>query len=531
MKTRACHALTVLLLVSSLILASCASPTPTATPTEGGPTPTGPVVREPVTINVVRSTNMSQSYSDTLFRESVKKRFDLDLAYVYYPSSSFLEKLSLSFATGSYGDMLELVDNATINRYAKDDFILPLNDYVATKLANYRKAYSDEDWDFMTASLSDARGRLYVLPVRMATGSTGSNIFFYRSDQFQKAGVEVPTTVQELYDGLMAIKSKINPKVTIPNQWGLANVYSGFDCAFRTQNVIWADPDEGGKLVYGPVTDKFRQLLQYMNKLYESDLLAKEFSTMSDEQFWADYAAGNTYFCWRFPGFQKRLNGILKAAKIDPDWEYDLDNLLLSAYEDKGPLQQRYGTFYSSGVALTDKLEGPALDRALEYLDWSCTEEGQLFHEFGIEGETFELKEGVPTFIGEYSDATDSNPAGSYYGKLQDFGPFGYFLVENEAHANKAYPDYKISNEALKDFEYMDLFVPIPYRFTPGEETRQAELYVVVDSVSKEYQLSFIVGKKDPNSDADWNEFIGKMKDAGIDEYLTILREANGRIP
>jgi len=531
MKNRAVIALFALVLALTLAVTACAGPAATATPTVPAATPTGPVVRGPVSIDVVRSTNMSQSYSDDIFRNFVKEMFDLTLNYSYYPSSSFLEKLSLSFATDSYGDMMEIVDIATINRYAKDGFILPLNEYIDAKLTNYKKAYSESEWDYLMSSQTDASGKLFVLPVRMASGSTGSNIFFYRSAQFEKAGVKVPTTVQELYDGLMAIKAKLNPKVTMPNQWGLANVYSGFDCAFRTQNGIWKDPDEGGRLVYGPVTDKFRQLLQYMNKLYESDLLAKEFSTMSDQQFWKEYAAGNTYVCWRFPGFQVRLNGILKAAKIEQDWEYDTGNLLLSAYPDKGPLQQRYGSFYSSGTALTDKLEPAELDRVLEYLDWSCTEEGQIFHEFGIEGETYERKDGIPTFIGKYSDATETSPAGSYYGNLQDYGPFGYFLVENEPHAERAYPDYQITNAALKDMESMDLFIPIPYRFTPAEETRQAELYVVVDSVSKEYQLSFIVGQKDPNSDADWNEFLSKMNAAGLEEYMTILREANGRIP
>ena len=508
------------------LLASACAPSATATPTPAGPTDV------PLTsVEVIRSTNMSQSYSDTLFTDFVKEKFKLDLRYTYYPSSTFQEKLSLSFSTNSYGDVLELVDSAIINRYSKDGFFQPLEGIIDSKLPNYRKAYSDEDWAFLLSSMSDAEGRLYALPVRMATGSTGSNIFFYRSAQFEKAGAKVPTTVEELYDGLMAIKTKINPNVTIPNQWGLANVYSGFDCAFRTQNVVWKDPDAGGQLVYGPITDKFRDLLIYMNKLYESGLLAKEFSTMSDEQFWSEYSAGNTYFCWRYPGFHnKKLNGLLTAAKIEPDWEYDLDNLLLSAYADKGPLQQRYGTFYTATVAITDKLEADATALVLSYFDWSCTEEGQLFHEFGVEGETYEVAgDGIPSFIGKYSDATDTNKLGSYYGNLQDFGPFGYFLVENEAHANKFYPEYKESNAALKDFEYMDLFVPIPYRFSQAEETRQAELYVVVDSVSKEYQLSFIVGTKDPGSDADWNEYIGKMEKAGIDEYMQLLRDANAR--
>lgn len=523
MKYRVSSILVVLLLAVAVLVTSCSAPTPTSTPT---PATTGPAVRQPVEISVYRSTDMSQSYSDTLFVDYIKQKFDLTLKYTYVPSSIAVEKLNLAFATGSYTDMLELVDAAQVNRIAKDDFIIPLSNHL-DKLANYKNAYNAADWKLLIDTMSDAKGRFYVMPVKMSVGGTSSYVWMFRDAQFAAVGKTVPKTVDELYEGLKAIKAA-NPNSTLPNRWGIWNVFEGFNLAFRTRFDAWKDPDAGGQIVYGAATDKFRDLLKYMYKLYDEGLLSKEFVTMTSEQRMAEFSKGNVYANFQFPGYEKNLNKLQEAAEIVGDWQIHDANLVLTAYSDKGAMQQRWGAFYSFGNALTDKLDGDRLDRTLEYLNWSCSEEGQIFHEFGVEGTTFEMKDGQPSFIGQYNDATADAPV-SYFGKIQDYGPFGYFIIQNEAHADAAYPDSKAINIALKDVEIMD-YAAIPYRFTPEEETRQAELGSTLNPIRDEWMQNFVMGVKNPNTEADWQEFLTKMKDAGLDEYLKILRDANARL-
>jgi putative aldouronate transport system substrate-binding protein len=523
MKYRVSSILVVLLLAVAVLVTSCSAPTPTPTPT---PATTGPAVRQPVEISVYRSTDMSQSYSDTLFVDYIKQKFDLTLKYTYVPSSIAVEKLNLAFATGSYADMLELVDAAQVNRIAKDDFIVPISDHL-DKLPNYRSAFSDADWKLLTSTYNDAKGRLYMMPVKMSMGGNSTYVWMFRDSEFEAVGKAIPKTVDELYEALKAIKA-VNPNATLPNRWGLINALEGFNLAFRTRFDIWKDPDAGGQIVYGSVTDKFHDLLKYMYKLYDEGLLSKEFVTMTSEQRMAEFSKGNVYANFQFPGYQKNLNNLQKAAGVVGDWQIHDANLVLTAYPDKGPMQQRWGAFYSFGNALTDKLTGDRLDRTLEYLDWSCSNDGQLFHEFGIEGTTYELKDGVPTFMGIYTDA-EGTSAASYFGKVQDYGPFGYFLIQNDAHADASYPDAKAVNIALKDVEYMD-YGTIPYRFTPEEENRQAELGAILNPIRDEWIQNFVMGVKNPNVDADWQEFLTKLKDAGLDEYLQILRDANARL-
>lgn len=512
------------------LMASACGGTPTASPTDGptssvSPTagPTG-LSRDPIEIKVFRSSDMSQGYTDTLFVDHIREKFGITLKYTYVPSSVATEKLNLSFATNTYDDMLELVSTGDVNRLAKDDFIVVLSDHL-DKLSNYVNAYEPADWKLLVDTLSDARNRLYVLPVKEARNSSSSYIWMFRSAEFESVGKPVPKTVEELYDGLKALKAK-NPNLTLPNRWGLFNALEGFNLAFRTRFEVWKDPDAGGQIVYGAVTDKFRDLLKYMHRLYAEDILSKEFITMTSEQRMSQFSKGNVYANFQFSGYESTLNRIAKAAGLPEDWTAEDDYLVLTAYPEKGPMQQRWPAFYTFGVALTDRLSGENLDRALEYVNWSCSEEGQIFHEFGVEGESFEIKDGRPVYIGKYLDEKDPD---SYFGLIQDYGPFGYYVIQNEDHAALAYPGPARTNIILKDVEVMD-YSALPYRFTPEEESRQADLGIVLNQIRDEYIQSFIMGPKDPGLDADWNEYLAKMQNAGLDEYMQILRDANARL-
>ncbi|MHB8963686.1 MAG: extracellular solute-binding protein [Saccharofermentanales bacterium] len=480
---------------------------------------------DPFEVTVFRSSDMSQGYSDALFVNHIKEKFNITLKYTYVPSSVATEKMNLAFATNTYDDMLELVGISDINRLAKDDFIIPMSDYI-DNIPNYKNAYSAEDWDRLVDTISDAENRFFGLPVKEAMNSSSSWIWMFRNEEFEAVGMPVPKTVDELYQGLKKIKAEVNPNLTIPNRWGLLNALEGFNLAFRTRYDAWKDPDEGSKIVLGIMTDKFRDLLIYMHKLYKEDILSKEFVTMKDSQRMSQFSSGNVYSNFQFSGYEESLNIIAKAAKQKDNWEADVEHLVLTAYPDKGPMRQKWPAFYNFGIALTDKLEGDHLNRMLEYINWSCSEEGQLFHEFGVEGESFEIVDGIPVYIGKYLDATDPD---SYFGLVQDYGPFGYFIIQNEKHAELAYPGPAKTNKDLEGVEEMD-YSPIPYRFTEQEESRQADLGTVIDQISKEYIQAFIMGTKDPNSDSEWQAFLSALDNAGVEEYLEILRTANGRL-
>lgn len=478
-----------------------------------------PEYAEPVEITVFRSADTSQSYNDETYVNYIKEKFNLTLNYEYAPSSAAIEKLNLSFATGEYADMIEVAGVSELGRYAADGFLLPMNEHWE-QLSEYKNAYEEDEWELMLQTYKSGDGNLYFLPQRMAPSATSSNVWMYRVDEFEKAGIALPKTTDEFLEAMRALK-RINPDLTIPNRWGLANALEGFNIAFRTGYDIYMDIDTN-QVEYGPITDKFRALLIFMNTLYSEGILHNEFVTMTPEQRVAEVTKGNVYANFQFPGAEAGLNSYQASAGLPEDWAYDTEALLLTAYPDKEPMYQDYALYMSYGIALTDNLEGERLDRVLEYLNWSASEEGQLFHEYGIEGVHHEMDGDVPVWL----DSEDGVPYGEIIG---DFGPFGYYLIQNDPGAAAAYPLAAEINEVTKDMDAM-FYGVVPNQPTEEEESQMIDDKILMDSTRDEWTLAFIIGTKNPNDDAQWQAYLDKMNEVGASEYLELYRTANARV-
>ena len=271
-------------------------------------------------------------------------------------------KLSLHQHLQTYG----AVDIATVNRLAKDS---PLSDHL-DKLDNYRGAYSDYDWNNLVDTLSDETGKFYILPVKEAENSSSSYVWMYRKDAFDAIGADLPVTTDDLFDALFKIKQSLNPNLTMPNRWGLYNALEGYNLAFRTKHEVWKDVDENNTIVYGAVTDKFRDLLIYMNKLYAAGILTAEYVTMTDQ---AAHGAVQPGQCIRqfssSPATREMLNKISDAAKIDAVWIKDKEHLTLTAYPELGPMQQKWPAFYALWRRPDDRVEEDRLDQLLDYVN------------------------------------------------------------------------------------------------------------------------------------------------------------------
>lgn len=480
-----------------------------------------------IEVTVFRSYTPSPEYDDTMYVEFVRDMFNLQLNYEYAPSSSVTEKLQLSFATNSYADVVELVSTDSLKLIAKDGFLHDLNPYLDNELANYRAVYTDSQWDTMYKENVLADGGFYFLPQKMAGSATSSNVWMWRRDQFEALGMELPVTTDDFLAAMRAFKAE-NPSTTIPNRWGLWNALEGFNIAFRTTMFIFRDPDTG-MVEFGPETDKFRDLMIFMHTLYAEDILNKEFITMSDEQRYAEFSQGNVYANFQFPGAEAGLNYYQGASGLAEDWVVDYDHLLLTAYPELGPTQQEWALHLNYGIAITDRVDAGSekMARILEYLNWSCSIEGQLFHEYGVEGLSYSLADGVATFLPYPGAENEEDP--TWYSPLFNNGPFGYYLAQNEKSAAAAWPTASIVNEALDGVE-MAYQGGVPVELSKDEETRLGDLALIVHQTQEEWMQDFILGVKDPSDDTQWENYLKALRSVGMDEYVSLYRLGYERI-
>jgi len=449
----------------------------------------------------------------SLFEEYVLEKFGIKFNYEDMAAADTVEKLNLLFATGEAPDVILTfnVYSDSIKRWGLEGVLVPMSDHM-DKLPAYRKLFGDAEWDFMVASTSSSDGRLYWLPPKqlLITGYS----YIWRKGSFDKMGLTFPMTTGALHDTLKAIKRDVPDSIPYSSRSGVGWLMDGFYLPFRTSRVWLVDPDTA-KLEFGPVTDKGREALKYVNKLYADGLIEPEFPTATTQTWTERFAQGLPYFQFSYAGRADWANNTMRDA--DPNAAWAVSHEMLVADPGKEQLHSRrgYGVSGSSGPVINSQISQEKLDRLLEYFNWAATEEGRTFHAFGVEGKTFEYVNGKPKYMSHVYSL--ENPEGTdmiYFGftaKEMD----GFLVAGNrEALAQRQGPVYTDLCSAMEDKPYIR--DQIAWTFTTDQEDELADLDTVIADVWAEYATKFILGKLDPNNDAHWNEFIQTINKSGL---------------
>ena len=114
-------------------------------------------------------------------------------------------------------------------------------------------------------------GNVYAVPYKenliLADGT-----FIYRKDVFDQLGLEFPKTTDEFLEVLRILKEEkgVAPYVD-KNELDAAQ--RALAPSFRTRRTYLVDEDYDNKVVMGPTTDKYRDLLRFTRRLIDEGLL------------------------------------------------------------------------------------------------------------------------------------------------------------------------------------------------------------------------------------------------------------------
>ncbi len=134
---------------------------------------------------------------------------------------------------------------------------------------------------------------------------------------------------------------------------------------------------------------KIRSYFKWLNKLYNEGLLDPEFATQTHDDYIAKIASGRVLALfdtlWDYQDGEK----ILKSdGKLDKTY----CGLPLTADKDtKAPSLMYQGLATGQGVGITTACEDPVA--AIKFLDYICSDEGQVLVNWGIEGTNYEIDE------------------------------------------------------------------------------------------------------------------------------------------
>jgi putative aldouronate transport system substrate-binding protein len=243
-----------------------------------------------------------------------------------------------------------------------------------------------------------------------------------RDDWCKEVGISIPETPGEYYTMLELFKNKKN--ASVPLSVTLTQLEEMLDNGYITSPFGLPTTDayiNGGKVILGYVQPEYKTVLVWLHKLYNAGLLDPNFSTLDSKTCTANIltgksgasagAAGSSLGTWlSLGGANYSLAGIkgLVAKKGTVPMYTHYNNPVV-------------GTVSSISTFCKDKAA------AAKFLNYGYTPAGHMLYCFGIEGESYTMKDDVPAFTSLITNNTHGltpQQAIAEYTRSYENGPF-----------------------------------------------------------------------------------------------------------
>lgn len=478
-----------------------------------------PIVTEPVTLKVMGARGGAQGPWEEMklfqaWQEKTGVTFDITTA----PKDNWEEKKNLAFASGDLPDFFYAgyINEKDEMNYGGQGMLLPLNDLIEEHAPNLRSLF--EDSPEVRKAITTLDGNIYSLPFIDDMNRNLTQKVWINTVWLERVGKEVPTTVDEFYDVLVAFKNED------PNENGLADEIplSWTEGGFRQTLSWWGIPSDGdfrgnrdGEVYYAAMEPEYKEHLAFYNKLYEEGLVDNEAFTQTGQQLKAKGKEEHQIL-----GSFREAGPFIVVTNEENEDYIALPPLVAADGSQTWPT--------SSGVkrgafAMTSMNEYPEI--TIKLIDWVYEREGALTSMRGIAGEDF-----------IYTNAEET--------ECELVIPEGYASFE-EYRAKKLTPNsgcitpglgggtLPVVHNPLNDWiddQVDENLVPYwvePYPQVYLEDADQKEVATINADINPyviEMSARFITG--DLSLEKDYDNFIAELEKMGVQRYIDIYQKA-----
>ena len=449
---------------------------------------------------------------DCLAWQEVEKQTNVSWDVQSVLGAEINEKKSLMLNGGNYPDVFykAWLSDDELNQYGADGTFIALNDLIEQYAPNLQAELEKRPGALEMITSPD--GNIYSLPFLGRSGNGWINSFI-NQPWLDKLGLEMPTTLDEFYEVLKAFKTR-DPNGNgeadeIPfacTQDFLYYFIPNFDVVIDTQcggaNMAMID----GQYTHLYSSDRYKEFLAFMTKLYEEDLLDPNTFIQDGEQIHAVGQSGDTI------GFFFDLASYLTVGR-----ERDADFVRVPVFADH---VLPFSLAVVPGcLAITDKCENPEV--VMAWADRFYTQEGGALVMMGVEGVSYEVYEdGTWGWIqGDYADISALRAATAISGSGYDCSvqPDLWYEMSGDP------AEYKFNHDVPSDREYNpNSFSALSY--TEEDQATLATILADLDPYIKQYQAQVITGEID--LDSTWESYIATMNQMGLQTLIEIVTSA-----
>ena len=470
--------------------------------------------------------NVSANYvnlGETPFAQAWMEQTGVEIDFQHPPANQGKEQFSLLLADGNLPDLMEyawMSYPGGPEKAIQDGNIIALNDVFEQYCPNLMK-YLEENPDIERMIKTD-EGHYYVFPFIRGDDALCNTIgLMLREDWLKELNLEVPTTIDEWHTVLTAFKEKKG--ATAPFTWeytmGALTQVNPFAYAYGTTQEFYKGTD--GKIYFGAVEEGYKEYLTTFNQWYKEGLLDQDLATLALDQVSAKMTNGSAGASMGWAG--SRMGTWINAAQAT-----DSDYMLVAApyptlvKGDKPEMGQIDNRYPNQGcVAITTSCQD--VETAARLLDYAYSEEGHMLFNFGIEGESFTMIDGYPT----YTDIILNNPDGwsvaqslSAYIRGNYNGPFvqdiryleQYYTIDNQKETNAVWGATNAASYKIP-----------PITPTAEESKEFSTIMNEINTYRDEMTLKFIFGTE--NLD-DFEDYVKTIENMGLKRALEIQNAA-----
>lgn len=330
-------------------------------------------------------------YGETPFAKEWQKRTGVDLEFVHPPQGQAGEKFSIMIVSGDLPDIVEYSWNTYpggVDKAVSDGCVLKLNDMIEKNSPAFYR-YLQENPELDKAAKTDA-GFYTGYPGIMGDPSLAVSAGLYlRKDWLNDLSLAVPETIDERETVLKAFRDQKGAKSPLSILFSDFGFHT-FVGAYGVGNGIYVDQ---GVVKYGPLEPGYKEFVTKMNQWYTAGLLDRNIPSLDLAAVTANILNG---VCGAAVGAIG--GGIGKVMAAAPDSTFDLVAAPYPVLQkgDKPEFGHSVSRVQGLYPAITSGCKN--VEPAMKFLDYGYTDEGRIFFNFGIEGESYEMINGYPTY-------------------------------------------------------------------------------------------------------------------------------------
>lgn len=474
----------------------------------------------------------------------------LDVSYPVASQGDAKEDVALMIANDEYPDMIYAKGSATDLYQA--GALIDMTDLIEKYGPNIKKMYGAELEKLKWSQDDPGIYQLSYAGVNQKTLTTGG------SCQIQWAALKendykYPKTLDE-YEKMIKSYLAAHPKTEDGlDMIGITMSASDWHWMITLGNpaglIADASPDNGQWIIddeynvhYKHVTDEEKEYFKWLCRMYNEGILDPNFATQTDDDYIAKVASGRVVAITDAEWHYSQCEATLVAdGKVDQTY-VGLPVTLREDQVEKALLYQ--GTTVGWGIGITKSCEDPV--RAIKFLDYLCSDEGQILYHWGIEGENYFLDDdGQPYRTDEEVAKAQSDPDYAKNTGIDNYTGFPIYGTGSYSEDGFPYtPTTKESvianyNTAEKEgceamgFEMLtDMFTQpeefdlLPYSALWAYQQPQelAEKQTILDEIAWPGLVKCVTGTED-EFDGNWKSMVQELTDNGLADAEEAMTE------